>query len=601
MGFVLILLVLAFDSVLQTGNYQIKQVLPRLIVAALLINFSLVFCGVIIDFSQVLAHYFYEAAKGTNEAGLSGQLAGALNIASVYKEPIDNWGDKLRAEDGQNGSIVANILFGSAIMLVAAFSLAAAAIFFIGRIVTLWLLMIFAPIAWMSMIVPNAPEIGGYWSKWWGKFLKWSFFAPIYMFFIYLAIMIASSGPMDFTSSEPAALIQGDLMKSISGFLSDGFGKMLQYIAIIMILVGGLKYAAEAGATGSSTVMGLGKKATGWAKKKVSDSFKHTLYDPAKSGAQSAAQSAYNRSGAWAAKTFAGALGADSKWGGRLRAKSLQMTQRETERRAHGVDSERENQRRGQKESNQAYTKLLGTMAETDLINEVNKAGGIRKLIATRMANEKGMLNKCSTADAEKAIQNLRDFGQEKEAKSLEEVRFDAIADETKRREAIRRAKESGSLDKAGKVVISNPAAMNSLQEELSPAEFNETFKKWGKATKQAAEEAMVKGFTDAFSDPNEIKKRENFASCTSKIGEAFKSPSTGNISHFDIGNYVQKMTPTQMGSTHGDDDLRLIGDHIAEGQVRSIRNELSQKQKNQIRKGDNGAAPYFTNNPAWN
>ncbi|MBU4142542.1 hypothetical protein KJ590_00880, partial [Patescibacteria group bacterium] len=54
MFFALILLLMAFDTILQTNKFPIKTILPKLIIVALLINFSLVFCGIIIDFSQIL-------------------------------------------------------------------------------------------------------------------------------------------------------------------------------------------------------------------------------------------------------------------------------------------------------------------------------------------------------------------------------------------------------------------------------------------------------------------------------------------------------------------------------------------------------------------
>jgi len=258
-GFSLVLLVMAFDSVLQLNKYPIKTILPRLVVAALLINFSLVFCGMIIDFSQIMTRYFYDAAVGSNTQGLSGELVDALNIQSIYKEPPSGWGDKVKS-DGP-GSIIIGMLFGTVILLIAAFSIAAAAIYFIVRMVSLWLLMIFAPIAWISMIVPGAPEIGGYWNKWWGEFLKWSFFAPVYMFFIYLAIMMAKMAPI--TSS--GASIETSL-SSQTGFLADGIYKLLQYIAIIIILIGGLKYAQKAGVAGAGAVMKAGKAITNGAK-----------------------------------------------------------------------------------------------------------------------------------------------------------------------------------------------------------------------------------------------------------------------------------------------------------------------------------------------
>jgi len=58
MFFVLILLVIAMATILKVETYGMKSLLPKLIAVALLINFSLVFCGVVIDSSQILTSFF---------------------------------------------------------------------------------------------------------------------------------------------------------------------------------------------------------------------------------------------------------------------------------------------------------------------------------------------------------------------------------------------------------------------------------------------------------------------------------------------------------------------------------------------------------------
>ncbi|GAG05001.1 unnamed protein product, partial [marine sediment metagenome] len=52
--FILILLIIAFATILRLEPYDIKKMLPKLLIIALLINFSKMICGLIIDFSQVL-------------------------------------------------------------------------------------------------------------------------------------------------------------------------------------------------------------------------------------------------------------------------------------------------------------------------------------------------------------------------------------------------------------------------------------------------------------------------------------------------------------------------------------------------------------------
>jgi len=74
MLFILILLIIAFATVLRMESYGMKRLLPKLIMVAILINFSLVFAGfVIVAF-----------ANAVNIAdGLDGLASGVLMIALI--------------------------------------------------------------------------------------------------------------------------------------------------------------------------------------------------------------------------------------------------------------------------------------------------------------------------------------------------------------------------------------------------------------------------------------------------------------------------------------------------------------------------------------
>jgi hypothetical protein len=54
MFFVVILLVIAFATILHIENYNYKKWLPKLILMAVLINFSKTICGLLIDVAQIV-------------------------------------------------------------------------------------------------------------------------------------------------------------------------------------------------------------------------------------------------------------------------------------------------------------------------------------------------------------------------------------------------------------------------------------------------------------------------------------------------------------------------------------------------------------------
>jgi hypothetical protein len=281
MFFALILLVMAFSTVLQIETYGLKKTLPRLIIIALLINFSLMFAGLFIDFAQVLTHYFIDAAGGTAGPGgkpsISAQLMNGLNIAKQYQEPKnlnkqDDLGNMLKVGTTGAINVFMALVFGCFLIIIAAFVILAAAILMLVRVVWLWLLLIFAPIAWVSYIIPGLGPQGNLWEKWWSDFIKWTFFAPIYAFFLYLATVAIGSGSFSQAFSKATEITVNDGI--LSGMLQGSVTILMQYIVVIIILLGGLYTAQKFGIYGASglynfakdeIIGGTGRLASRWA------------------------------------------------------------------------------------------------------------------------------------------------------------------------------------------------------------------------------------------------------------------------------------------------------------------------------------------------
>src|SRR3989304_4298460 len=84
MFFIVILLIASFAIVLRRQSYSINSLLPKLIIAALLINFSLVFAGIIIDASQAATVFFIKQGIGTDTGTITEKLATSMNIINFY-------------------------------------------------------------------------------------------------------------------------------------------------------------------------------------------------------------------------------------------------------------------------------------------------------------------------------------------------------------------------------------------------------------------------------------------------------------------------------------------------------------------------------------
>jgi len=190
MFFILGLIVIAFATILRIESYGMKSLLPKLIIIAILINFSFLACGVIVDASHIIANTFTEAITNKDTSGENTQK---LGVGGKIQAAIINAPDpEKKIEPGNIESdidIVLAILMQAGTMFVAATILLIGAILLIIRLGAIWILIILAPFAWFFGIFPSLKHMN---SKWWNNFLKYAFFAPIYIFFVYLGLHISN-------------------------------------------------------------------------------------------------------------------------------------------------------------------------------------------------------------------------------------------------------------------------------------------------------------------------------------------------------------------------------------------------------------------------
>lgn len=280
MLFILFLVVIAFGTILRFEKYGIKQLLPKIILIALLINFSLVICSIIIDFSNLTANFFIDDVKKyTGKVGVSATLTDSLRLTEIYK-PIECSGlsDVPKEEGGESAqdeciedaagkfgsdmiTFVISMTMGSLVMLVAVFTFLAGAILLLIRVVTIWFLVMLVPLVFICYIMPALREN---WKKWWKTFLQWCFFAPAYAFFIWLAVKVAVEGGTLIVAKEMSTEFTG--MGAFVNAFTSSPALIIHYLFIIALLLGGLIVASKFGIYGADTAMKVGKGIYGGAK-----------------------------------------------------------------------------------------------------------------------------------------------------------------------------------------------------------------------------------------------------------------------------------------------------------------------------------------------
>jgi len=581
MFFILFMVVIAFATILRIERYGWRQLLPKVIIIALLINFSYVLCAVIIDFSNIAANFFIRDIKRYTGDDVAGSFTTSLNLLKVYTPvncnelsdvvptaPPDYSGPELvsprekclqqqsaLAQASQIGSdfftFLISMTVGSLIFLVAAFVLFAGGILLLIRIVFIWFLVMIVPLVFLCYIMPALYQ---QWRKWWNSFLSWCFFAPLFAFFIWLAMKVSIEG----RTQEVARLNSADFtgLNAFSNiFTSAPATALIHYFFIIALLVGGLIAAKQLGLHGAAAIYSIGQK---WGKG-VKNWAKQTSIRPVKGAGE---------------KIGAGALLAgsklfgDTKLGRRLEAKARQIRRAPEERPEHAK-----------------YAKLLSTMANENILREVETARGVRKLIATREAQKRGLLREAKRNTITEATKAMRAFGASDAARTLEELRPDAIREATERNAAVERAIKEGIHKKWSNEVfkgLEGQQIIGELQRQLTPTEFSNVFKGWAQDVKDSAETAMKAGFTGDFRIPAPGKKNENidkrraFAKATGKVSEAFAGDTTGETTR----DYFESLSDEGFGNLRTDEDKKLAAKYMTEKQVEGAGIKFTGKDK---------------------
>lgn len=272
MFFILILLILSFTTVLKIKSYVIKDLWWKVVVAALLINFSLVIAGFVIDFTQILTTFFIKKALGGNDFWtITTRLMASMQITNFFNPSPPSTLPGALAQFAASGfaAVIGPILTLIG-LVVTAFVFGAAAIFLTVRIIHIWFLLIIAPIVWMLWILPAT---SGQFFKWWDSFIQWAFFAPIYAFMIFLSLQIFdNTGRLNnqfFGISVPASL-----STAAPGLTTIAMpAAIFQWILVIAMMFGSLIVAQKFGVAGAAAsqkmLTGWGNSAKGFATKEL--------------------------------------------------------------------------------------------------------------------------------------------------------------------------------------------------------------------------------------------------------------------------------------------------------------------------------------------
>lgn len=260
MLFIFIIMYIGISTMLDLGGGNTRSLLVRVIAVAILINFSLAMTRVVIDASNIAALGFYDAfPAGTKENTPLGKYYsyphGSKNIAAPFMDysgiAILKGNEQFKAwsvnEETNSTQLVIAYVATAIMHVIAIFVFGAGGILFLIRMITLWVLMILAPIAFISYATPHMES---HFKKWWSLLLKQSFFAVAFLALIYISARMLTSASF-FKSLEIA---------TNDSHLGGILGVIIQFAFVAGLLIMALTVSQSLGTYGASTLVNWGNK-----------------------------------------------------------------------------------------------------------------------------------------------------------------------------------------------------------------------------------------------------------------------------------------------------------------------------------------------------
>ena len=180
-AFIVAFLVIIYSQLTSVGisNYGVKKMLPRLVIAAVLVNLSFTFCAVLLDLSNVTGYAFQDAFMGIkNTISTVGENTSTWTWSEVISTALSNGALAVGAGYAVSLALTTEILP----MLVPAATLAGLTLLFIllimaARQALIIILIIVSPLAFVCYLLPGTEK---WFKKWRDLFLTMLVFFPAF-------------------------------------------------------------------------------------------------------------------------------------------------------------------------------------------------------------------------------------------------------------------------------------------------------------------------------------------------------------------------------------------------------------------------------------
>lgn len=224
--FIIFLLVIIYSQITGYGinNYGVKKSLPRLIVTAMVVNFSFLFCAIAVDISNILGNGLKDLLAGIAESAISsGAVDGSKTATGFYSlfSTVAAGGAGLALSFAFPGGPLGLLLAFIPLIIGGIISVIVGLLVLGLRQALVIFLVSISPIAFVLYILPNTEK---HFQKWKKTFSQMLFFYP--MFSMLFGVSKLASMVLITSATTPFGLLVGAAVQVLPLLLAAGLMKL---------------------------------------------------------------------------------------------------------------------------------------------------------------------------------------------------------------------------------------------------------------------------------------------------------------------------------------------------------------------------------------
>lgn len=271
-------------TILGISGYGYKQLLWKLVLSALLVNFSITLAKFVIDLGNIFAIETYKQILLTNQSaggradpnacvtnagqpnenclnyGLGPAFVKQMKLMTIYSVAGINSNGEVTIAETQLTGVLWISIFGSIFFIITAFVFGAAAFLILGRFAMLLFVIILSPIGLVAWIT----GVSGVGRKWWKTLIDQTFFLPVMfiLWWVTLKLIIGmGNGPLG-NANKLAEVFQTPSSVDLAADPTQYWSLMSTFIFFFIIsafLIMSLILSRKMGALGATAVINTGR------------------------------------------------------------------------------------------------------------------------------------------------------------------------------------------------------------------------------------------------------------------------------------------------------------------------------------------------------